>query len=269
MIDILLPTYNGSKYIRQQIDSILSQTYKDWRLLIRDDGSKDDTLDIVKKYRNYYPEKFIIIEDNKGNQGTSGSNDLLLKRVTSEYFMYCDQDDLWEPNKIEESMQVMQRLEKEYCGKPILVCSDACCIDENNQFLYGSFFENQKFIDTTDNFYKMLALNIVQGSTALMNYKVKDTIKFIPKGLYHDWWSAVNVAYFGKVAYIHKPLLRYRQHSKNVVGALNVNFKYLIGKLCHVKQQMSIYLLMYRSLLFKPSIIKWAYYKLVISVKRI
>ena len=268
MIDILLPLYNGEKYLCQQLDSILGQSFADWRILIRDDGSTDKSIDIVHDYISKYPHKFVSINDRFGNQGTTGCVNLLLNHVVSDYFMFCDQDDIWELNKIEVSMQEMKRLEKQYPRKPLLVCSDACCIDGNGNKICSSFYDSQKFIDTTNNIHKMLALNIVQGSTALMNKAVLDVIKEMPNGLYHDWWTAVNVVCYGKVSYIHQPLLRYRQHQSNVVGALNVGPCYLIKKLSHVKEQMGIYILMYKSLRFKVSIIKWTYYKLLINLRR-
>lgn len=269
MIDILLPTYNGSKYLPPLLDSILNQTYNDVRFIVRDDGSKDSTLEVIKGYKNRYPERFTLVEDRLGNQGSSGSNDVLIKYVTSDYFMFCDQDDIWEPNKIEVCMKEMNRLESQYSDKPILVCSDACCFDENDSITAPSFFESQKFCDVTDNYHKMLALNVVQGATALMNKKVLDVIKYIPKDLFHDWWVGVIVCYYGKVSYIHQPLLRYRQHSSNVVGALDVGSQYLWNKISHVRKQWRIYSSMYKQLPFKPSIMKWGYYKFIINLKRL
>lgn len=269
MIDILLPVYNGKKYLSQQLDSIIEQTYSDWRIIVRDDGSEDDSLKIIKEYANKLPLKFLIITDTFGNLGPTACLNKLLYHSSSDYFMFCDQDDLWEPNKIELSMQEMKRLEDGYPEMPILVCSDACCIDENDKLLCRSLFESQKFVDTTDDVHKMLALNIVQGATTMMNKIVKDIIYEMPQGLYHDWWVAVNVVYFGKVSYIHKPLLRYRQHRFNVVGALDVGPHYLLQKMSHVKRQMTIYVRMYKSLTFKPSIIKWVYYKFILNVHRL
>ena len=268
MIDILLPLYNGGHFLRQQLDSILGQSYTDWRVLVRDDGSIDNSIDIITEYKSKYPNKFVLIEDKYGNQGTTGCINLILRFVSSEYFMFCDQDDIWEPNKIEITIREMKRLEKRYPRMPLLVCTDACCIDESNKQTNPSFYKSQKFIDTTDNVHKMLALNIVQGSTSLMNRKVKEIIYKIPQNIYHDWWTAVNVVYYGKVSYLNVPLLRYRQHQSNVVGALEVGPKYLLGKLTHFKRQLSVYYAMYKSLRFKPSIIKWTYYKFIINIRR-
>ena len=269
MIDIILPTYNGEKYISQQIDSIINQTYSDWKLIIRDDGSTDNTIKIINRYIKDYPKKIILIKDNLGNLGTSGSNNILIQYVSSNYFMFCDQDDIWEYNKIEESLREMQIIERLNPNIPILICSDASCIDTNNIIINHSFFKSQKFINTTNSAHKLLALNIVQGSTALMNYNVIKTIQYIPKGIYHDWWTAVNVAYYGKISYISKPLLKYRQHNNNVVGALNIDHKYFISKIFMIDKQMKIYITMYKSLSFKPSIFKWIYYKALFTLLRL
>lgn len=269
MIDILLPTYNGAEYLPALIDSILHQTYNEVYFIVRDDGSKDSTWNVIKDYKNRYPNQFKLIEDNLGNQGTSGSLNILLKHVTSDYFMFCDQDDIWESNKIELSMKEMERLECDNNNIPILVCSDACCFNDNGIVTTTSFFKSQKFVDVTDSYHKMLALNIVQGSTALMNKKVLDVVKFIPNDIFHDWWFGVIVSYYGKVYYIHKPLLRYRQHLSNVVGANDVGLNYLVGKFVNIKKQFKIYKSMYRNLPFKPSIIKWFFYKVLFNLRRI
>ena len=231
MIDILLPTYNGEKYLSQQLDSLLAQTVSDWRLLIRDDGSTDNTVQIIKEYSSEYKDKIVFIEDSLEKQGTSGSNNILLSLVSSEYFMFCDQDDIWIDTKIEESLNEMKKRENEYPNTPIIICSDACCIDENNKVLSESFFRSQKFFDFNMDFHRILALNVAQGSTMLMNYSVKNLVKRIPSKLFHDWWLAVNVALYGKIFYIHKPLLKYRQHRSNVVGALKIGPKYLLKKI--------------------------------------
>ena len=166
-------------------------------------------------------------------------------------------------------MKKITELESLYPDKPLLVCSDACCIDEKGKESAPSFFKSQKFIDVTDSYHKMLALNVVQGATALMNRQVLDYVKFIPKNLFHDGWVGVIVAYYGKVAYIHQPLLRYRQHSSNVVGANDVGVGYLWGKITNFRKQMVIYSTMYHQLPFRPSIIKWVYYKILFNLRRI
>ena len=94
-------------------------------------------------------------------------------------------------------------------------------------------------------------------------------VTFIPYDIFHDWWFGVIVSYYGKVYYIHKPLLRYRQHSSNVVGANDVGLNYLVSKLVNIKKQFKIYKSMYRNLPFKPSIVKWALYKFLFNLRRL
>ena len=113
MITILLATYNSSRYIRELIDSILNQTYKEWNLVVRDDLSKDDTVAIISEYIKQHPSKISIL-DNHGESKRAYLNFVeLLKNVESEYYMFCDHDDVWLPNKIELSIKRMKEIGRE------------------------------------------------------------------------------------------------------------------------------------------------------------
>ena len=100
MIDIVLATYNGEKYVGEQIESIINQTYKDWKLIIRDDGSKDKTAEVIEKYAAK-DNRITIIKDGIGNLGFNGNFTKLLETSSQDYVMICDQDDVWIPEKIE------------------------------------------------------------------------------------------------------------------------------------------------------------------------
>lgn len=266
--DVIISDNEGIKE-NQLLDSILNQTNNDWKMIIRDDGSTDSTIAIIKDYINKFENKFFLIEDTLGNLGTSASNDLLMHSSESEYFMFCDQDDIWKPEKIDVCLEAMHNIERTNQNIPILICSDACCIDEHNKLICDSFFSSQKFIDTTDNLYKMLALNIVQGSTTLMNSEVRDVVKFIPKNYLHDAWVACIVKYYGIVQYIHRPLLEYRQHGGNVLGALDVGPRYLSDKMIGVFRLIGDYKRHFNNLPFHVSMFKWLYYKLLINIRRL
>lgn len=108
MIDILLATYNGEEYLRQQIDSIICQSYTNWRLIIRDDSSSDGTLAIIKDYVKRYLNKIILVDENTPNLGSSKSFIRLLDFVSNDYFMFTDQDDVWLPNKVELSITIVR-----------------------------------------------------------------------------------------------------------------------------------------------------------------
>lgn len=270
IIDILMSTYNGSKFLQQQLDSIINQTYVNWRLIIRDDGSSDTTLDIIENYAIAYPDRIKIVDRGTANLGSSKSFERLLDFVESDYFMFSDQDDIWCNNKIECSFKEMLHIEDLY-GKnmPLMVCADAKCIDSDGKDICDSFFESQKFIDTTKNDISLLALNVVQGSTALMNKKVMDYIRPFPNYVQHDQWIAVITAHYGKVSYLHEPLLLYRQHGHNVLGALNIGASYFMKKMGNIKKQTRIYYSFYKNLPFRPNIIKWSCLKIYYSLKRL
>ena len=102
MIAILMSTYNGERYLREQIDSLLNQTYKDWKLYIRDDGSTDETISIIESYVNDYPDLIVLLKDDLGNLGSARSFMRILSVVDADYYMFCDQDDVWLPNKVKD-----------------------------------------------------------------------------------------------------------------------------------------------------------------------
>lgn len=268
MITILLPTYNGAKYIEQQIDSIIFQTYTDWILLIRDDMSIDETVAIIKRYCLNYPLKIHLIEDEKGNLGTTKSIDLLLMDVKTDYFMFCDQDDVWKEDKIERTMQQMKIAELDLPDTPILVCTDAECINKDNEIISTSFFDSQKFFDVVGSEIKMMALNIVQGSTCLLNKKCLDYILPIPKSQFHDFWIAVIVAHYGKVFYLKEQTLCYRQHSNNVVGALSIDRSYFFSKIIAFRKYYCLLKDFFSNLPFRVNLFKWFFYKLYYTIRR-
>ena len=270
MINILMSTYNGATFLHQQIDSIINQTYTNWRLIIRDDGSSDATRTIIESYALSHPDKIVIVDKGTFNLGSTKSFERLLDFVESDYFMFSDQDDIWCTDKIERTFNEMLRIEALY-GKnvPLMVCTDAKCIDSDGKEICESFFASQKFIDTTKNDISLLALNVVQGSTTLMNKKVIEHVCPFPNHVQHDQWIAVITAHYGKVSYLHEQLLLYRQHSHNVLGALNIGVSYFIHKVTNTKKQILIYFSFYKNLPFKPNVIKWCCLKVYYSLRRL
>lgn len=108
MIDILLPVYNGEKYISEQIDSLESQTFKDFRIIIRNDGSTDSSAELLDVIASKY-SNIVLVKDDKGNLGLSKTLEILISKSDSEYFMFCDQDDKWMPNKVDISFEAMKK----------------------------------------------------------------------------------------------------------------------------------------------------------------
>ena len=145
-IDILMATYNGEKYIEEQLKSIISQSCENWNLVIRDDGSDDNTLRILNEYSKR-DKRIHIISDNKGNLGLVKNFEELMKHSTEEYIMFSDQDDAWADNKINILLQKMQETEeKMQIKKPILVHSNSYICDEELNMKKNRFISKKVFI---------------------------------------------------------------------------------------------------------------------------
>ena len=221
MLDILLATYNGEKYLTQQIDSIITQTYKDWQLLIRDDLSTDNTVNIIKNYTCKYPDKIRLIEDNKRHLGLAQNFGTLLELAQSEYIMFCDQDDIWLPNKIELTLNTMKAAGQTWPNTPLLVHTDLKVVDETLMPIAESFWKLHRISPESDcQLKKIIYRNIVTGCTVMINKKAKEiSMPFPPEARIHDWWIALNVVKYGKIIHIAMPTVLYRQHIANLIGA--------------------------------------------------
>lgn len=221
-IDILLATYNGEKYLREQIDSILNQTYKNIRLIVSDDCSKDGTRKILEEYKNkderikvYYQEK---------NLGVVKNIEFLLGKVESPYYMLADQDDYWLPEKAEKSLETLKN------NNADLVFGDLQVVDENLNTMYESFNDYMllsrkinKYIDS----YKVNYLyNCVTGCTVLAKKETIEKILPLPtnsKYLIHDHWIGLMASLNGKLAYMPEKYIKYRQHGNNQVGTEKIS----------------------------------------------
>ncbi|HHY80980.1 MAG TPA: glycosyltransferase family 2 protein [Thermoanaerobacter sp.] len=235
MIDILLSTYNGEIYIKDQIESILNQTFKNWRLLIRDDLSKDKTLQILKDYTNRFSN--IRLKNEIIHVGMPVSIMKLLSYSTADYIMFCDQDDVWLPTKIKITLEKMKSLEKLYPDKPILVHSDLKVVDTNLQVIDNSFWRYQKLNPNLKKLNNLLVQNNVTGCTVMINRKLKELLKVVPNhAIMHDWWIALIASAFGIIDYIDEPLVLYRQHGKNDTGAKKYNMIYFLKRLLKYKE---------------------------------
>lgn len=233
-ITILLSTYNGEKYLKEQLDSILNQTYDDWFLLIRDDYSQDNTENIIEAYIKDHPNKIKKIKSYE-NIGVVKSFEELLKTCSSEYISFCDQDDIWFPTKLEESMKKMVELEKKHPEKPIAVFSDLAVVDENLNVIHPSFWEYSKIDPKRIKTFEDLCVRVVAtGCTLLINKKAKDiSLPFIKEVRMHDSWVLLNVLKCnGIIDYLNHATVLYRQHENNVVGAQNKDS--ISSKICNI-----------------------------------
>ncbi|MDR0872760.1 MAG: glycosyltransferase family 2 protein [Prevotellaceae bacterium] len=241
MIDILLSTYNGTKYLQEQIDSLLNQSFTDWNLLIRDDGSIDNTLDIIDDYCQKYPDKIKKLSDTNGNVGVIRSFEILLQHSISDYIMFCDQDDVWLPDKISLSIQKIKQMEQKAGNIPLLVHTDLMVVDKDLKIIAASLWKlgciRPEILDK--NIYYMGMCNSVTGCTLIMNRQAKEKSLPFPKNiLMHDAWIALSVMKKGKIDYIVEPTVQYRQHGSNVYGAEEYKFS-LKDKLLRIKNTIN------------------------------
>lgn len=221
MVDILMATYNGEKYIEEQISSIINQTYKDWTLYIHDDGSTDETIEIIKKFND---SRIILIEDGL-NFGNSSKNflHLLTKYVKNEFFFFSDQDDYWMPDKIERTLEFMNKL---LIGKdkslPVCIGTDLKVVDSNLNEINPSFYNFSKIIKDAQ-FNDLLIENVFTGCTMCMNRAIIPYMKkcdlFFDGIVQHDWLIGLICASDGYIGQLPNPTMLYRQHQNNVVGA--------------------------------------------------
>ena len=233
-ISILLAAYNGEKYIREQIESVLSQTYADWELIAHDDGSSDATPAILSEYASLYPEKIRII-DAPPTGSAKDNFFFLMNNTDGQYVMFCDQDDVWHADKLEKTIAEMQSIEEELSPEtPILVFSELRVTDENMNTLCPTLSEYQHLDCSRTSFNKLLLQNVATGCTVMINRALLELARVEnSKGIVmHDWWCALIASRFGVLSFISEPLADYRQHSENSVGALNAgSAEYMMKRL--------------------------------------
>ena len=214
-IDILMATYNGEKYLVEQLDSIINQTYHNWNLLIRDDNSTDKTLEIIQNYHKK-DKRIKILKDNKGNLGIVRNFEELLKSSESEFIMFSDQDDIWVENKLDMYLKMIEKIK----NKGFMIHSDAILFDKNKSNILKDTFISKKAINR--GLENVFFNYFVQGATILISKEIKNFILPFPKEVYlHDRYIHLISELFFERIFINKALIYYRQHGDNQIGAKN------------------------------------------------
>ena len=211
-ITILLSTYNGEKFIREQIDSLLAQEGVDLRVLARDDGSSDSTLSILESYK---------VKDNRfdyflgKNMGPANSFlDLSRNAPETDYYAFADQDDVWDPNKLANAIEL---LEAEDQTIPLVYYSNLRIVDQDLNF-YRMSHAAPKVIH---NKYASIIENMATGCTMVYNATTAKLLReHVPDYCtMHDAWVFLLCSIMGKTVYDFNAYISYRQHGNNVVGA--------------------------------------------------
>lgn len=233
-VDILLSTYNGSSFLEPQIESLFAQSHKEWRLLVRDDGSTDSTVELLKRYEAKYPDRILLLKGSPAGSslGPTLSFSRLLENSTAEYSLFCDQDDVWESSKVEVTLVRMRKIEAELGEIPILVHTDLKVVGPDLSPLSASFWKYQNLDPTLKTLKNLLLLNNVTGSTAMVNRPLRLIAAPIPaEAVLHDWWVAIVASAFGYIGYVETPTVLYRQHSANVAGSTSYSARYFLSRL--------------------------------------
>lgn len=220
-IAILMATYNSDRYIIQQLDSILQQTYTRWHLYIHDDGSADKTLQILSQYAEANPERITILDyPSLGNAYANFMS--LLSRVDAPLYMFADHDDVWHTDKVAKSHEAYERQKAMTPDKPVIVHTDLCVVDEDLNVINPSFWKMAGIHPEMFRRQGSRISNIVTGCTMLFDSQARlSALNRTPYGspLHDEWITVCACSDGGVVVPVHESLIDYRQHGDNTLGA--------------------------------------------------
>ncbi|MGJ3916027.1 glycosyltransferase family 2 protein [Limosilactobacillus fermentum] len=228
-VAILMSTYNAEPFLKEQINSILGQTYTNWKLFIRDDGSSDSTSLIIEEFTKKDDRIFFVNKDSIKNVGVISSFFLLLSCVKADFYMFCDQDDVWLKSKVRLSLDRMNQQKK--VDVPTLVHTDLKVVDQNLNIINESFMEKEK-LNRKSQLGNLVIQNNVTGCTVMINNSFRNIVidKGIPNEvIMHDWWMALVGNAIGETLFVDVPTMLYRQHNLNVVGSSSTIKKIMGG----------------------------------------
>lgn len=221
-IDILLATYNGEKYLKQQLDSIINQTYKNIKIIVSDDASSDSTVQILKEYQQ--KDNRIELHIQEKNLGIVKNIEFLLNKVESPYFMLSDQDDVWMQEKIGKSIEYLKKQNADF------LFTDLEVVDENLNTMYKSFNDYMLLTRKINKYLNDKRLNYlyncVTGCTILAKKETIQCVLPLPtysKYLIHDHWMSLMISLNFKVTYFPEKYIKYRQHGNNQVGTEKIS----------------------------------------------
>ena len=220
---ILLATYHGERFLGEFLDGVCRQSYRDWRMLVRDDGSSDTTCAIIDE-RSRTDSRISRIRDDRGRLGPAGNFGRLMDLATDReeaLVALADQDDVWLPGKLESQLQHMRQWERETdAGTPILVHTDLTVTNARLSVLHPSMHGMTRSRgEATGGLHSFLLHNSVTGCACLVNRPLLQLATPVPaEVVMHDWWLALCAAACGRIGYVPESTVLYRQHGDNVVG---------------------------------------------------
>lgn len=221
-VNILMSTYNGQQFLAEQIRSIQDQSYTDWTLFIRDDGSSDNTKEILKDFERQDSRIHLIDSDKSDNLGVIKSFHKLVNHDRADYYFFSDQDDVWLPNKLELSLKEAQNYPVDL---PLMVYMDLKVVNQDLEIMTESMVKSQSHHANTE-LVQELTENTVTGGVAMINHALAEMWQETDDILMHDWYLALLASAFGNLVFIDQPGELYRQHSDNVLGARTLSKRF-------------------------------------------
>ena len=209
LVSIALCTFNGDAFLKEQLDSIVNQSYPEIELIVVDDCSSDDTLNILKEYSAKY--SFIKLFINPQNLGYIRNFEKAMSLCNGDFIALSDQDDIWDLNKIEKQVKAI--------GNNLLIYHDSEFVDQNGESLslYMSDIMNLYRGDQPEVF---LFFNCISGHSVLMKKELRDELLPFPEAYFHDWWMGYVATNLGSIDFIEESLVKYRQHQKTDTNIL-------------------------------------------------
>ena len=271
-IAILLATYNSERFLREQLESLFAQTCQDFLLYVRDDGSTDRTPEILADFTVCYPGRIVLMDNQQSSLGARDSFFWMLSHVESDYYMFCDHDDVWLPEKIRLTWDKMKKTEQRYGSGNILVNTDQIVVDKDLKIIAPSVWKYSRLRpELLCQFRYLSVCNFALGCTIMINHTARDSVFPVsPYAIMHDNWIALKVADAGIIASVPTPTMLYRQHEHNAAGIKKAGMLNLLGKLRDIKlliRNNREQLNMVRAIR-KTSLISYIYRKVIYFCKR-
>lgn len=238
---ICMATYNGERYLEQQLESLCRQTCQDFLLFVHDDGSTDNTGDILKAWERSDKLNMVVLDDGLCFHASSKNFVHLLSQAEKRwgefpYYMFCDQDDIWKDDKIAVTLKRMKKAEKKY-KQPILVHTDLEVVDSDLHSIAPSYLKYRSINPCIKKLNRLLIQNNVTGCTMMWNQKLNQVLNWKNvKPAMHDWWITLIASLFGQIVFLDRTTILYRQHEDNVVGATKVkSISFVIHRLSNLQ----------------------------------
>jgi glycosyltransferase involved in cell wall biosynthesis len=210
LISIAVCTFNGEKYLAEQLDTLISQTYPNIEIIVVDDCSTDSTIEILKKYESGNKIKLFL---NEKNLGFGKNFEKAIKLCNGEFISLCDQDDIWDTNKIQKLYDNL--------GNHILIYHDSELINSSGQSLHRKMSDVNNFVNGSNN-KAFIFRNCIAGHTMFFKRKLTEFIFPIPEIFFHDWWMVYAATTIDKITFIPDVLVKYRQHEKSYTDTLKL-----------------------------------------------